>query len=555
MNRLRSNPWAVLVVLCGGFFMILLDTTIVNIAIPSISDSLQASLGDILWVVNAYILVYAVLLIPAGRLGDMYGQRNLFAAGMALFVIASATCGFAQDVNQLVAARVAQGVGGALLTPQTLAILTTIFPAERRGAAFGLWGAVAGIAAITGPTLGGVLVTSWSWRWVFYVNLPIGVVALAATFLIVPNLRMGRRHGFDPVGILLVSVGLLGIVFGLIEGQRYQWSTIGAGITVPEVIVGGILIIIAFVAWEFTQREPLVPLSLFRDRNFSLMNWAGAVISIGMFGIVLLFTIYLQSVLGMSAMNAGLTMAPSSVVSLFVAPLSGRLSDKIGGKFILLAGFVLFAVGIWLSAMVATTSSTWSTFLIPLLILGVGQGCVFAPMATVALRNVEPAMAGAASGVFNTTRQVGAAIGSAAIGALLSNQLSTALHSEAVNYSVQLPELFRQRFVDALSTVAQNGLEVGRTQNVGTQLPASIPPQFKEQLIGLFQEVFNHAYVDALHATVWLPVAVLLVGACTCLLIEKLKKVSTVQALNRDTSEGIVDGAIEGRVPDLLSEG
>src|SRR5450759_3194604 len=194
MTKLRSNPWAVLLVLCMGFFMILLDTTIVNIAIPSIIDSFQASLDQILWVLNAYILVYAVLLITAGRMGDLLGQRNLFAAGMAIFVVSSAFAGQAQDSNQLIAARVIQGIGGALLTPQTMAIITSIFPPERRGAAFGVWGGVAGIAAITGPTLGGFIVSNWSWRWIFYVNLPIGILALAATFLIVPDIRPGRQH-------------------------------------------------------------------------------------------------------------------------------------------------------------------------------------------------------------------------------------------------------------------------------------------------------------------------------------------------------------------------
>src|SRR5438270_2720177 len=184
----EPNPWIVLLVLCMGFFMILLDTTIVNIAIPSIIDALKASLDQILWVLNGYILVYAILLITAGRLGDIYGQRTLFAAGLALFTLASAFCGLAQDTDQLILARIIQGVGGALLTPQTLAMITTIFPPQRRGAAFGVWGAVAGVAAIAGPTLGGLIVTNWNWRWIFYVNLPIGVLALVATFLIVPDL-------------------------------------------------------------------------------------------------------------------------------------------------------------------------------------------------------------------------------------------------------------------------------------------------------------------------------------------------------------------------------
>src|SRR5919201_65759 len=197
MAQARTNPWLVLLVLTTGFFMIMLDTTIVNVAIPSMSTSLNTTLDQILWVINAYVLVYAVLLITAGRLGDLYGQRSLFAIGLFIFTVASALCGLAQNPTELIAARVIQGVGGALLTPQTLAILTSIFPPERRGAAFGIWGAVAGIASLARPTLGGFLVTWAGWRWIFYVNLPIGIAALVATLLVVPDLRPGRRQRLD----------------------------------------------------------------------------------------------------------------------------------------------------------------------------------------------------------------------------------------------------------------------------------------------------------------------------------------------------------------------
>src|SRR5712671_2191847 len=214
MAQARTNPWLVLLVLTTGFFMILLDTTIVNVAIPAMSTGLNTTLDQILWVLNSYILVYAVLLITAGRLGDLYGQRTLFAIGLAIFTVASGLCGFAQDANQLIVARILQGVGGALLTPQTLAILTSLFPPERRGAAFGVWGAVAGLATITGPTLGGAIVTYIDWRWIFFVTVQIGIAALIATFAIIPDLRPGRRHGWDIVGVILATSGLFGVIFG-----------------------------------------------------------------------------------------------------------------------------------------------------------------------------------------------------------------------------------------------------------------------------------------------------------------------------------------------------
>src|SRR5438067_12134217 len=208
MATARSNPWIVLLVLTTGFLMILLDTTIVNVAIPAMSAGLGAALDEILWVLNAYILVYAVLLITAGRLGDLFGQRNLFAIGLAVFTLASALCGLAQTSTELIAARIVQGAGGALLTPQTLAILTSIFPPERRGAAFGVWGGVAGLATITGPTLGGALITYTDWPWIFFINVPLGIGALVATFLVIPDLRPGRHHGWDFVGTALATAGL-----------------------------------------------------------------------------------------------------------------------------------------------------------------------------------------------------------------------------------------------------------------------------------------------------------------------------------------------------------
>src|SRR6202049_2109987 len=424
MAEARRNPWIVLVVLVTGFFMIMLDTTIVNGALPAMSAGLNTTLDQILWVLNAYILVYAVLLITAGRLGDLYGQRNLFAAGPASFTIASALCGLSQDANQLIAARVLQGVGGALLVPQTLAILTSLFPPERRGAAFGVWAGVAGLATLAGPTVGGAIVTYIDWRWIFFVNVPIGIVALVATFIIVPDLRPGRRHGWDIVGIFLATAGLFGVVFGLIEGERYNWGEIASYvITIPEVIGLGAVLVVLFVIWERFQKEPLVPLSLFEERNFAVSNWIAASISFGMMSLFLPIVIYLQSVRGFSALTSGLTLAPMSLTSMVVAPFAGRMAARIGGKYILMTGIAVFAIGFATLTFVAGPDSTWINFLVPAIVAGAGMGMTFAPMTTVAMRNISPRMAGAASGVLNTTRQGGAAGGSAGRCALVPSPL------------------------------------------------------------------------------------------------------------------------------------
>jgi EmrB/QacA subfamily drug resistance transporter len=524
MVQPRHNPWLVLLVLVTGFFMIMLDTTIVNVAIPAMSAGLHTTLDQILWVLNAYILTYAVLLITAGRLGDLYGQRNLFGVGLFVFTAASALCGLSQDANQLIAARVLQGVGGAVLVPQTLAILTSLFPPERRGAAFGIWAGVAGLATLAGPTIGGAIVTYIDWRWIFFVNVPIGIVALIATFAIIPDLRPGRRHGWDIVGVILATTGLFGVIFGLIEGERFNWGQIGTyGITIPEVIAAGAVLLILFVVWERRQAEPLVPPSLFAERNFAVANWIAASVAFGMMSLFLPIVIYLQSVRGFSALVAGLTLAPMSLTSMVVAPIAGRMADRIGGKYILLVGVFLFAIGFGTLTFVAGPDSTWINFLVPAIVAGAGMGMTFAPMTTVAMRNISPRMAGAASGVLNTTRQVGAAIGSAVVGALLQNRLAITLHDQAVSHASALPPAYRAQFVQAFSSVAANGFQIGTGQN-GASLPTGLPPAVRAQLTTLFHDVFVAGYIDALKQTLVVPIAVLALTAFSALLIKRRQR-------------------------------
>src|SRR2546425_1301271 len=338
----NRNPWPVLLVTVLGFFMIMLDTTIVYVATPSILSSLHASFDQVLWVFNGYLLTYAVLLITAGRLGDLFGPRQLFALGLIVFTAASALCGLSTDATQLIAARVLQGVGGAMIAPQTLTILMAIFPPERRGAAFGITGAVIGVSTVAGPTLGGLIVTNWDWRWIFFLNVPIGILALIGTFVVIPDVRLGRRHRLDLVGVLLSSVALFALVFGLIEGQRYDWGTITGWLTIPLVLGAGAVLFVAFVAWEWRQAEPLVPLSLFRNRNFSLMNWTSLAMAFAMQGIFIPITIYTQSVLGMTPLQSGLTVAPMSLTAGILAPLARRVADRLGGKDLLVAGVSVF---------------------------------------------------------------------------------------------------------------------------------------------------------------------------------------------------------------------
>ncbi|MFC5749492.1 DHA2 family efflux MFS transporter permease subunit [Actinomadura rugatobispora] len=325
MKTWRGNPWAILLTLSLGFFMTLLDLTIVNIAIPDIVDALGASLDQALWVVNAYVLVLAVLLITGGRLGDLLGKRNLFATGVAVFTLASLACAIAQDPVQLIAARAAQGLGAALLMPQTMSMIIDTFPAERRGTALGVWGAVAGLSTITGPTLGGLLVTTLDWRWIFLVNLPIGALVLAMSAAILPGHTRTVRHRFDITGVLLASAALFCLTFALTEGQKHEWNA-----AILTLLGAAAVLFTIFLLHQRTRQdaEPLVPFTLFRDRNFAILSLVGGGVSIAMIGMILPMTLYLQSVRGFSPLEAGLVMAPSSLASMLLAPVAGRLSDR-----------------------------------------------------------------------------------------------------------------------------------------------------------------------------------------------------------------------------------
>jgi EmrB/QacA subfamily drug resistance transporter len=495
-----------------------------------------------LWVVNAFLLVYAVLLVTGGRLGDIFGQRTLFIVGLGAFTVASALCGLAQDATQLIAARVLQGVGAAILTPQTLVIVAAIFPAERRGTALGILAGVTGLAALAGPTLGGLIVTYLDWRWIFFLNLPIGIAGIALAVRFVPDLRPGQRHRLDLLGVALATAGLAGVIFGLIEGQRYAWGSVaGASLTIPEIIAAGIVLLGAFLVWERGQAEPLLPLALFANRNFSLMVWLSAVWNFAFFGMILATTIDLQSVLGMSAVQAGLTLISLTVVMVATGPVAGRMTDRIGSRAILAVGFVLLAAGIAAVAAVESATATSLTFVLPLAVVGLGLGCVIAPLTTEALREVPPVLTGAASGTLNTSRQVGAAIGAAVVGgAVLQSQLASALHDRAASAAAQLPPQVRQGFINGFVGTAKDGLEVGRGQSGGAHLPAGLSPHVAQLVQRLVHDVFVNAYAAAMRPTLAVAAAGLLLGALSCgLIVRRTQGLSVVTTAEETAPAGM----------------
>ncbi|RJL33469.1 DHA2 family efflux MFS transporter permease subunit [Bailinhaonella thermotolerans] len=509
MTTWRGNPWAILMALCLGFFMTLLDLTIVNIAIPSMIDHLRASLDEILWVINAYALALAVLLITAGRLGDLYGRRRMFVIGVVVFTVASVLCGVSQGPELLIAARVLQGVGAAILMPQTMAIIIGVFPPERRGLAMGVWSAVAGVATLAGPTLGGFLVTAFDWRWIFFVNVPIGVIVLFLAMTAIPPTRITRRHRLDVPGVLISTAALFCLAFALTEGERFHWNRI-----IVALAVAGLVLLAIFLDQQRRAQgaEPLIPFALFHDRNYTLMNGVSVAISIAMIGTFLPLTLYLQSVLGMSALKAGLTLAPMSLTSMVAGPVAGRLADRVGGKYLLMSGLVMYAVGVGLIAIVARPHSDWPVFVIPLVAAGLGVGFTFAPLGTLATLSVPPEVAGAASGVLNTNRQLGSVIGGAVIGALLQNRLAAALAGEAERRAGLLPPQAREPFLDGFRQAARGGLEVGAGQT-GVHPPGGLPAEAARRVAELAHEVFTQAFVTAMRPTLAVAVVVILCGA------------------------------------------
>ncbi|WP_331768954.1 DHA2 family efflux MFS transporter permease subunit (plasmid) [Embleya sp. NBC_00888] len=519
MSRWRGNPWAVLLTLSLGFFMTLLDLTAVNVAIPSMIGGLHASLDAVLWVINIYVLVLAALLITFGRMGDIWGPRAMFIGGVALFTVASVLCGLSQDPAQLIAARAVQGLGAAALMPQTMTIIIGTFPPERRGTALGVWGAVAGVATIAGPTLGGLVVSTVGWRWIFFVNVPVGVAVLAMAVALVPDARYGARRKLDIVGVVLATATLACATFALTEGQRYGWN---AGIWA---LLGAAAVLLAVFLIQQRARQhddPLLPFTLFRDRNYAVMTFVSATVQVGMMGLFLPVMIYLQSVLDFGALEAGLVMAPAMVVSAALSPIAGRMADRIGGTYILMGGLTLFAGGMAWLAMVVDVGRAWWEFQPALITAGAGIGCVFGPMVTIAMFNVEPRMAGAASGVLNTIRQIGTVIGSAAVGAILQNRLASSIQDEAARRAAGLPDGLRDPFLTALRNAADSGQEAGAGQNsTAVHAPTGTPEDLARQFAHAATSAVDHGVVHAVPPTLALPVAVIAIGAASCRLVRR----------------------------------
>ncbi len=451
------NPWPALWALVLGFFMILVDSTIVSVATPAIMRGLHADVNAVVWVTSAYLLAYAVPLLITGRLGDRIGPKNLYLAGLTLFTLASLWCGFTGTIEQLIIARVFQGLGAAMMTPQTMAVITRTFPAHQRGQAMSLWGAVAGVATLVGPILGGVLVDGLGWEWIFFINVPVGVVGFVLAWRLVPALET-HTHRFDLLGVALSAVGMFLLVFGIQEGESYDWGTITGPVSVWSLIVLGLVVIAGFLWWQARQSgEPLLPLRLFSDRNFSLANVAISAIGFAITAMAFPLMLYAQVVKGLSPTRSALLLVPMAVLSGGLAPFVGRLTDRVHPRYV--AGFGLLCLPVslvWLSATMTPDVAIWR-LLLPIALLGVANGFMWAPIGSTATRNLPMHQAGAGAGVYNTTRQVGAVLGSAAIAALMQSRLAAELPAGATSgagqasFGLRLPAALRDGFATAMA--------------------------------------------------------------------------------------------------------
>ncbi len=520
------NPWAVLAVLCLGLFMILLDGTIVNIAIPHIQTYFDTAFSNIEWVMNAYILVFAVLLVPMGRFGDLWGRRKLFVGGMALFTLGSLACGLAPSIYLLIAFRVVQGIGGAAMMPSTLSIIATVFPPHKRGAAMGVWGGVSGLASGLGPVLGGIILQyiTWptvagSWRWIFLVNIPVGIVGVILALRLVPESKNPTAvESLDVPGIGILSVSLFCLTFALIEGQRFGWTSA----TILGLFAATVVAFALFYWREHRVRQPLIDFSLFRSVNFAAGNATGLLLSAAMMGAFFTIPIFLQSVLGFSAIKAGLVMAPMSVIIIFAAPLAGTFptGSAASGSSRPACSSSPSAWRGWPASSPASAkispATTPMSLLVPFLISGVGIGLAVAPVTSAVMATAPRDRVGNASGVLSTMRQVGSLMGIAILGAVLQNRI-TANITSGVAAIQGIPEAIKQKII---AGAAAGGSQMGIPKGV-TGMPAAA----MKTMEALFQTWFTNAVASTFVVAVILAVVG---GLCAFLLRSHVRDAEAV---------------------------
>jgi len=418
----ENRKWITLAAVSFGLFMIMLDNTVVNVALPSIERDLHVSISSLEWVVTAYALTFAALLITGGKLGDLFGRRRIFIVGIAIFTLSSLACGLAPTSGFLIGARAVQGVGAALMNPASLSIITATFPPRERGQAIGIWAGVSAMALAIGPLIGGLIVDNINWNWIFFINVPVGVAGIVVSRLVIRESRdTSHEQSIDLPGLITSSAGLFALTYALIEGNRHGWTS-------PEILglfAAAAVLLVAFVVVEHYQRLPMLDLSLFRIGSFAGSNLVAMLVSLGMFGVFFFVSLYIQNILGWSPTKAGASFLPMTILIILVAPLAGRMSDRIGSRWLMGGGMTLVSISLLLYQRVGLHSTFW-TLLPAMLLGGVGMAMTMSPMTAAAMSSVPVDKAGVGSGVLNSFRQLGGSLGIALMGAILASYVTAA---------------------------------------------------------------------------------------------------------------------------------
>ena len=414
------RKWWTLAAVAFGLFMIMLDNTVVNVALPAIEKDLDISISQLEWIVTAYALVFAALLITGGKLADLLGRRRIFVVGLAVFTLSSLACGLAPNAGFLIGARAVQGIGAALMNPATLSIITATFPPKQRGQAIGIWAGVSALALAIGPLAGGLIVDNIGWNWIFFVNVPVGALGIVVSqFFIDESRDTSHEQSVDLPGLLTSGGGLFALSYALIEGNQRGW---GSG-EILGLFAAALVLLVAFVVLESRQRLPMLDLSLFRIGSFVGANIVALLVSLGMFGVFFFVSLYVQNILGYSPTKAGAIFLPMTVLIILIAPVAGKASDRVGGRWLMGAGMSILGVSLLLYQRVGLHSDFWT--LLPAMVLGgIGMAMTMSPMTSTAMASVPVDKAGVGSGVLNSFRQVGGSLGIAVMGAILASYLN-----------------------------------------------------------------------------------------------------------------------------------
>jgi len=417
-----NRKWWTLGAVAFALFMIMLDNTIVNVALPAIERDLGIDVQELEWIVTGYALSFAVLMLTGGKLADMYGRRRIFVVGLVVFTLSSLACGLSTSSEMLIAARVIQGVGAAILMPATLSLITAAFPPQQRGAALGIWAGVSALALAIGPLIGGLITEHINWNWIFYVNVPVGILAIVAALTIIQESRdTSKEQRLDVPGLLASGVGMFTLVFALIEGNTYGWTS---G-TILALFGVSIVAFIVFIVLEAKQRLPMFDLGLFRNSTFVGANVTALFLMIAMFGVFFFLSLFMQTILGYGPVQAGAAFLPMTCLVIVVAPISGRLSDRFGSRWLMVGGMLLVAISLIVFSSQDESANFW-TMLPGTLLGGIGMAGTMSPMTSAALSAVPLNKTGVASGMLNTFRQVGVSVGIALMGAIFASEAASA---------------------------------------------------------------------------------------------------------------------------------